>query len=100
MDAGQEVEVLQGDLLLLDATKESTHVVTSLTTVELLVEHLCAACQPSDNYTTYLGLTNSGQSSLKLGAKTKNLDFVTLVTHTALGTTGSNSSTTRDREHI
>jgi len=71
------------ELFTLHTTQQSTHVISSLTTVELLVEHL-----------------DTSQSSLEVGTKTENLNVTTLGDDTPLDTSGSDSTTTRDRENV
>ena len=54
--------------LTLDTTKQDTHVVTNLSSVKLLSEHL-----------------NTSDSGLDTLAVTDNIDFITLVDDTSLG---------------
>jgi len=71
------------ELLPLHATQQSTHVISSLTTIELLVEHL-----------------NTSQGGLEVGTKTNNLDIRALGDDTSLNTPSGDSTTTGDGEDI
>jgi len=71
------------ELLTLHATQQSTHVISGLTTVELLVEHL-----------------NTGQDSLEIGTKAENLDVTALGDDTPLNTSSGDGTTTRDGENV
>lgn len=70
-------------LLALDTAKESAEVVTSLTLVELLVEHL-----------------NAGNGRLEVGAETNNLALLALLRNTTLHTSRRDGTTARDREGV
>ena len=69
--------------LLVDTAEEQTYIITSLSLIEDLTEHLDAS------YNGLLVLT-----------ETKDLYFVTYLYGTSLNTTCCNSTTTCDREHI
>ena len=72
------------DFLLVDTTEEETYVVTSLTLVEELAEHL-----------------DTGDDSLtRLICETDELDRVADVDGTSLDTTGNDSTTTSDGEDV
>lgn len=68
LDRSRESDDLTtADLLALDTTEESTHVVTGLSTVELLAEHL-----------------NASEGSLDVRTEANNFDFGTFVGNTTL----------------
>ena len=69
--------------LLIDTTEEETYVITSLTLIKNLAEHLNAC------YNRLLVLT-----------KTEELNFVTNLHNTSLDTASSHCTTTCDREHV
>jgi hypothetical protein len=71
------------DLVTLDTTEECTEVITSLSAIKLLVEHL-----------------NTGEGGLQVLAETNNLDFVTLEGNTTLDTASRDRTTARDGEDI
>ena len=72
------------DFVLVDTTEEETDIVTSLTFVEDLTEHF-----------------DTRHDRLKtICTETDDLDFVTRVDNTRFDTTGSDGTTTRDREDI
>ena len=81
--AGGNHDLTTAHLLTLDTTQQSTHVVTSLTTVELLVEHL-----------------DTRQRRLEVTTEANDLDFRALRDRTTLNTTRHDRTTTRNREHI
>ncbi len=71
------------NLILIDTAEEQTYVIASLTFVKNLTEHL-----------------NTGNNRLLVFTKTEELNFIAYLNTTSLNTTGSNSTTTSDREHI
>src|SRR5690625_3408645 len=71
------------NILALGTTQQHPDVITRLTLIEQLAEHL-----------------NTGTGGLDRIADTHNLDLVTYLDHTALDTTGHHSTTTRNGEHI
>ena len=72
------------DLVFVDTTKQQTNVITSLTFVKNLTEHL-----------------NSGTYGfLSVSTQTDNFQLITRVNSTSFDTTGSNSTTTSDREYV
>jgi len=70
-------------LFTLHTTQQSTHVVSSFTTLELLVEHL-----------------DTRQGCLDVGTETDNLDFTAFSDDTSLNTSSSNGAATGDGEGI
>src|SRR5690606_10968992 len=66
-----------------NTTNQCTNIVTSLTLIEQLAEHF-----------------NAGNSRLGRWTNTNDLNFFTNLNDTALNTTGNNSTTARDREHV
>ncbi len=71
------------NLVLVDTTEEQTNVITSLTTIEELAEHL-----------------NASYDGELVSAKTKELYLIVEVNNTSLDTASSNSTTTSNREDI
>ncbi len=67
------------NLLLVDTTEEKTNVITSLTLIEELTEHL-----------------NAGNNGELVSAEAEELYLITNVNDTSLDTAGSNSTTTSD----
>ena len=67
------------DLVLVDTTEQQTNVITSLTLVKDLTEHL-----------------DTSYNRLLVLAKTEQLNLITNVDDTSLNTTSSNSTTTCD----
>jgi len=65
--SGESNDLTTANLLALDTTEESTHVVTGLSTVELLAEHL-----------------NASEGSLDVRTEANNFDFGTFVGNTTL----------------
>ena len=71
------------DFVLIYTTEEQTYVITSFTFIKNLAEHF-----------------NTCYHTLLIFAKTEKFYFVTDLNTTSLDTSGSNSSTTSDREHV
>ena len=71
------------DLLTLDATQQGSHVISSLTAIEFLAEHL-----------------NTSQGSLEVGTKTDNFNIRAFGDDTSLNASSGNSTTTRDGKDI
>ena len=71
------------DFVLIDTTEEKTYVITSLTLIKELAEHL-----------------NASYDRLLILTKTEEFNLITYVDNTSLDTTSSNSTTTCDREYI
>ena len=71
------------DLVLVDTTEQQTYVITSLTLVKDLTEHL-----------------NTSYNWLLILTETEQLNLITYVDNTSLDTTSSNSTTTCDWEHV
>ena len=71
------------DFSLVDTTEEETYVVTSFTLIKELAEHF-----------------NAGNHRLLVFTKTEDLNFITDLNDTGFYTTGSNSTTASDREHV
>ena len=72
------------NFVFVDTTEEQTYVITSLTLVEEFTEHL-----------------NAGNDRLlAFCTETDQLNLITYFYDTRLNTTGSNSTTTGDREHV
>lgn len=95
VEGGQELALCLGgtgldddhsaaDLLTLDTTEEETSVVTGLGRVQFLLESFEAG--------------NDGLDGV--GLKADELDFVTLLQHSALDTSGGDSTTSGDRENV
>ncbi len=70
-------------LVLVDTTEEQTYVIASFTFVKDLTEHL-----------------DTSDDRLLVFTETKDLNFVTYLNDTSLDTTGSNGTTTCDREDV
>ena len=103
------------DLVTLDATDESPHVVASLTAVQFLVEHLCKRLSVS-KARMVVPFTNAGDGGLEASSETNDFDFLVLVDDTALRlqkyqqmrrqrgritySTSADSTTTSDRENV
>ena len=71
------------DLVTVDTTKEKTYVITSLTYLKDLTEHL-----------------DTCNDRLLVLAETKELNLVTNLNHTCLDTASCDCTTTCDREHV
>ena len=71
------------DFLLIDTTEEQTYVVTGFALIEELAEHF-----------------NTGNGRLEVSTKTHDLNFVTNLYDAGFDTTGGNSTTTGNREHV
>ena len=71
------------DVFLVDTTEEETNVVTGFTLIEELAEHF-----------------DTSYGGLHVCAKTHNLNFVADLNDTGFDTTGGNSTTTGNREHV
>ena len=71
------------DVLLVDTAEEETYVVTSLTLIEELTEHL-----------------DTGNYRLHVSTETHDLNLVAHLNDTGLDTAGSYGTTTGDREHV
>ena len=69
--------------MLVDTTEEETYVVTGFTLIEQLAEHF-----------------HTGYNRLLIFTETEDLNFVTHLNNTRFNTTGGNSTTTGDREHV
>lgn len=71
------------DLVTADTTEESTHVVTGLTALKVLVEHF-----------------NASEGGLERAAEAEDLDFAALGDDTTLDTTSNDGTTARDGEDV
>lgn len=73
------------DLFALDATEQSTHVVSGLTTVKLFVKRLCSLFSYSRCIQNACAeRTDASQNRLDLGTEANDLNFVTLVADASL----------------
>ena len=83
--AGCSKDLATLNLLTLDTTEQSTHVVTSFTTVKLLMEGLCASQLASARtIRTLRPHTNTRKNRLQFRTETNEFDFIALAANAAL----------------